>query len=298
MPVKQYAPRIRLSQAEYNMIIKQRKSGVQPTDEPQELQTRILLFDIETAPATGYYWRRYDENITQPQVIHEGYMLCYSAKWLGDPVTMIDSLPYYEQEYGADPKDDSTIIRSLWKLLDQADIVIAHNGKKFDLRYFNARCAYHKITPPSPYKIVDTLKLARSLFNFPSNKLNDLAEYLGIGQKEETGGFKLWRDVVSGDAESWETMCTYCIHDTDLLEEVYLRLRGWDKMAPSVAVFFPDSELHCLVCGSTDLQQGHPVYTSKSSFDSYQCNCCGHWNRMSINNFNRKKRESLMMNVL
>ena len=74
-------------------------------------------------------------------------------------------------------------------MFDEADVVIAHNGDKFDMRKANARFGHYE--PPMPVQQVDTLKVARKYFKFESNKLGDLGEHLGLGNKEVTGGFAL-----------------------------------------------------------------------------------------------------------
>lgn len=116
------------------------------------------------------------------QVVSEGYTLCYSAKWLGKKNVLFDAMPFYG-EYKVGSENDFSVVKSLWDLLDKADIVIAHNCQDFDVPMMNSRFVFNDLRPPSPYKIVDTLKIARQNFRFPSNKLDDLGEYLGLGRK-------------------------------------------------------------------------------------------------------------------
>ena len=49
----------------------------------------------------------------------------------------------------------------IFATLDEADIVVAHNAKKFDNRVAAARFMYHGFLPPSPFKTVDTPLAAR-----------------------------------------------------------------------------------------------------------------------------------------
>jgi len=63
-------------------------------------------------------------------------------------------------------EDDERIVNSLWKLFDEADIIIAHNGGNFDIPNMNTRFIVNKLPPPSAYQMIDTLKVARKGFGF------------------------------------------------------------------------------------------------------------------------------------
>ena len=135
----------------------------------------------------------------------------------------------------------------------------------------------HGMEPTSHIQEVDTLKLARKHFAFKSNRLNDVCEVLGIGVKVSTGGHKLWRDIIEKqDPKAWTKMKTYNIHDVELLEKLYLKLRPWTTSHPNLAVIAdrPDA---CPKCG--DDKAGMVIrgykYTTVSARASYRCNACG-----------------------
>lgn len=261
----------------------------------QDLSKKILFIDIETAPSKGYYWSRYNNNVSQNQVISEGYILCYAYKWLGEPVQS-DSLPKYKYLYSKDHENDYELVYSIRELLNQAEVVIAHNGDKFDRKKINTRLVFHDMQPILPYRSVDTLKIARGMFKFPSNRLDDLGAYLGLGRKIDTGGFELWVKCMDGNQEAWNNMVTYCENDVELLERVYLKLRTWDKKHPNMGVYYDDGKMHCTVCGSTDLERSERVYTNSSAFSGWVCKNCGHHNRDRINSLSKDTRKNLLMN--
>ena len=231
---------------------------------------RILLFDIETAPHLAYVWRCFKENIAPAQMIQHTTVLCWAAKWLGEKKVFFDSV---------DPNnytDDRRICQSLWDLVNEGDIIVAHNGIAFDHKTMRARWVQHGIPPPSPYQMVDTCKLAQKQFNFPRSKLESICQYLGIGGKAHHEGFALWVGCMNGDPKAWATMKRYNIKDVRLLEEVYLRLRSWDKRHPNVSLEY-DDVMRCIVCGSTDIKpELNDTRTSASLFFSYRCGSCGH----------------------
>ena len=131
---------------------------------------KILVFDIETSFMENYTWGTFKQDIAINQIKNDWNMICWSAKWLFSDEVIHDRLTGKESRR----KDDKRITKSLWKLLDEADIVIAHNGDAFDIKKANARFLYHDLELPSPYRSIDTLKIARRNFKITSNKLDYL----------------------------------------------------------------------------------------------------------------------------
>lgn len=246
---------------------------------------RILIFDIETSPELGYVWGRFKQFLAPVQVKQRSFMLTWSAKWLGEEEAMADAIPYHrpmhwvgfdeEGAYGGvrgdyKEEDDREIVASMWSLLDSADVVVAHNGLRFDLPYLNSRFAYHNLGMPSPFKVVDTCKIAKKYFRFPANSLKELGIYLGIEVPKLDTDFQLWIDCMEGKKEAWEYMVEYNRYDVKLLEEVYLRLRSYDKSAPNLALYFDDDILRDPVTGSTEVVEDGFAYTAQSKFQSYK----------------------------
>lgn len=260
-----------------------------------ETEPKVMVFDIETSPFAAYAWRRFKENIGQSQVIKEGQVLCWAAKELGS-TSSVFSGPNNPKRW-EDPETELQILQDAWDMMDQADVLIAHNGKKFDVPTLYARFLKHGMGPPSPFKIVDTLLIARSMFRFPSNSLASLASYLGLSPKVDTGGFQLWRDCMAGDAAAWSKMQLYNIQDVDLLEEVYMKLRAWDKQHPNLNLMSGAQELRCPVCLSTSMsKKDKKAYTGVSSFDTYQCGHCGKWSRVGTAN-KIERKENVLRNI-
>lgn len=232
---------------------------------------RILIFDIETSPELGYVWGRFKQFLAPVQVKQRSFMLTWSAKWLGEEEVFDDAiLNYRSTSTGFGEKDDYEIVVSMWKLLDAADVVVAHNGIRFDLPYLNSRFAYHNLGMPSPFKVVDTCKIAKKYFRFPANSLKELGIYLGIEVPKLDTDFQLWIDCMEGKKEAWEYMVEYNVYDVKLLEEVYLRLRSYDKSAPNVALYYNDDLLRDPVTGSTDVVEDGFAYTASSKFKAYK----------------------------
>ena len=206
-------------------------------------------------------------------------ILCWRAKWLGKRGIIGASLPDYEL-YEADTEDDYHVLYDLHPLLNEADVVVAHNAARFDVPKVNARMLAHRLRPPSPYRIVDTLRMARSHFSFYSYKLNDLAVALGLGKKLPTGGFGLWRACLEGQPEAWAKMGRYCEQDVRLLEKVFLRLRPYVSRLPNPGTY--TGEFCCSKCGSNDVQRRGYAHTNLTKFQRYVCRKCGGWSRARV----------------
>jgi len=239
------------------------------------MSKKILLFDIETASNIAYVWGKWEQNVIAYQ--KEWYMLSFSAKWLGEKKYITKGLCDYKS-FKKDRTDDKELVKDLWELFNEADIIIAHNGDSFDIKKSNARFAYHKLNPPAPYKTVDTKKVAKKYFSFNSNSLTDLGEHFKLGKKLETGGFDLWLGCMAGDKKSWKTMLDYNKQDVVLLEKVYLKLRNWMTNHPRLEEN-KEGEYICSVCGGKHMQKRGFGITRTSRYQRLQCQSCGAWDR-------------------
>lgn len=237
---------------------------------------KILFFDIETMANLGYVWGKWEQDVIQFK--EHWYFLSFAYKWLGEKKTYVCSLPDYPV-YKKDKTNDYQLVKALWKLFDEADVVVAHNGASFDVKKANAKFIKHGLKPPRPYKVVDTKTIAKRYFRFDSNKLDDLGEYFNLGRKINTGGFELWIGCATGDKKSWKKMCDYNIQDVILLEKVYLKMLPYVTNHPNLNLL-QDTTHCCPNCSSHRLQKrGTAIVGRTSIVQRYQCNECGAWSQ-------------------
>lgn len=240
-----------------------------------KINARILVLDIEVAPLVSYHWRRWGQNIHADQTIHDNWpIITWSAKWLFD--SKIISMKMTPEE--AKTRDDLRLVKGLWSLIEETDIVIAHNGIKFDMRMINGRFLLHGLTPPSSYQIIDTLRATRKSIALPSYKLDDIAAYLGFEGKIKTD-FTWWANFMNGDPAAIDKMQEYNDKDILVLEEVYLAIRPWIKPHPNLGLFVEDRSASCPACGSTHLSYIGNYTTYVNQYDEYRCGGCGHISR-------------------
>lgn len=231
---------------------------------------KILIYDIETAPMRAFVWKRYKENISLEQTISESFMLCWAAKWLYDEEVMGDCLTPEECK----GENDSRIVFSLYNLIDEADIIIAYNGKNFDIPYMNQRFLHYSLPPYSPVNVIDPYETAKNVFRFSSNKMDNIATNLGLQNKIKTD-FSLWKGCMDGDQTSLDNMLKYNKQDVVVLEEIYCSLLPWIKHHPNMANYSNDKEV-CVKCGSKLIDTiDRYFYTPSGKYQLYQCGDCG-----------------------
>src|SRR3990167_899332 len=223
---------------------------------------QIALFDIETTPNLGWTWGKYEQDVIEFE--QQSYMLCFSVKWLNSPKIETYSLPDFStwQKEVKDKSriwykhDDKELVMKLWQVMGEADVIVAHNGNDFDLKYTRGRMLVHELNPPPESKTVDTLKLARRHFKFPSNKLDDIGRDLDVGRKLPHTGFHLWLGCMRGDPDCWKLMQRYNKQDVALLERVYLKIRPWATNHPNINIFKEEPPpTACPKCGSSHIRR-------------------------------------------
>lgn len=235
-------------------------------------EPKILCFDIETSPILAYVWDLKDQTVSLGQIKEDWQIIAWAAKWLGEPKSKIR----YEDQRRNKELNDRALLTHIWKLLNEADIVITQNGKNFDSKKLNARFMLHGMPPPSPYQHLDTYQIVKKVARFTSHKLEYLTDKLNIRYKKlshkEFPGFSLWAECLKGNQKAWKAMERYNKHDVLSTEELYLNIQGWtDKSAPAAHL------LGCKRCGGCDLQERGFHLNKKGRFQRYQCQGCGGW---------------------
>ena len=279
-PVSTNGYRPRLSKDEYDTILALRAGWIPGVGERPKIfngstsssPAKVLILDIETAPLKSYTWGLWQQNVAICQIIADWFMLTWSAKWLFEDEIFSDKLTSKE----ALDQDDKRISKTIWKLLDEADIVIAHNAYRFDIRRLNTRFLINGLDAPMPYQVIDTLEHVKKRFGMASNKLDYITKLLGLERKMDTGGFELWDKCVQGDSKALKKMEDYNIKDVKILEDVYLRIRSWIKPHPNIGLFIDGDVTICPVCSSNHITfSKKPYATTACLYQLFRCDDCG-----------------------
>lgn len=254
---------------------------------------KILLFDIETAPIVAHIWSIWsDSGVGLNQIVNDWHLLSWSAKWLDDPPSKI---MYQDQRNAKDVSDDKKLLKRIWELLDEADIVITQNGIEFDQKKLNARFILNGMQKPSTFKHIDTRKIASKHFAFTSNKLEYMTSKLCTKYKKlkhkQFPGHEMWTECLKGNKAAWKAMEKYNKYDVLALEELYKKLIPWDSTI-NFNLYHDSEEVVC-TCGSTSFRHKGYHYTNTGKFKRYKCNECGKETRSRENLFSKEKRKSL-----
>lgn len=276
--------------------------GVLPYDDtapPQKDGPKILVLDVETAAAEVLTFGRFKQNIGQANILKEGgWLLCAAWRWLGSNQT--DSMWLSPEQI--ETADDSDLILKLYDLMEQASAIVAHHAVGFDHKMIQTRSVYHGFGALPAVKVIDTLVMAKKNLRLPSNRLDSIGDYFGLGRKIETGGIDLWKRVQQGDEDAMLRMVEYCEQDVDLLYDVYLKLRAVGNAANfNAGLYFKNDEeptVRCPTCGSKDLRKtGREVMTTLSTFEEYVCNDCGSIHRNRQTSTTKEDRKVLLSAV-
>lgn len=230
---------------------------------------RQLVIDIETRPLLAYTFALRDQNIGINQIKERDGMLSFASRWHGERKTEFCAA----WEVG-----EKRLITRAAELLDEADVVIGWNSKRFDVRWIQAQLARVGRKRVSPFTNVDLMLSARRFFKLPSYKLDYVAQFLGVGRKVKTGGFDLWAEVMDGDPAARRRMRAYNIGDTTITDAVYTRLLalGWVHGLPNAAI---DGGHVCTTCGGENLQARGYRHTLTRSYRAWCCKDCGSWSQ-------------------
>lgn len=256
---------------------------------------KILIYDIETTYHLAAVFQFYGQNIGHSQVIDYGWMISFAAKWVGQ-----DEVMYHE--YRGNKGNDKALTKKLMALFDEADVVIAHNGRAFDTKTAKGRALKHGLKPPSPFKVADTMLIAKNEFKLPRNSLEYLADHLGVtpkGKHKNFPGIELWVECRKGNEEAWEEMREYNIQDVDTLEEVYYALRPWATQHPNLGIFLEQSRPVCPKCASPEVKMiTKPICTNTQQYQGYECKNCGGMMRGRTTIASKEKRKSMIVHAV
>lgn len=218
----------------------------------------------------SYLWDLKADYVNPQMVIQHSYFLTWAAKWADDDEVIAQRLTGQEAKDG----DDARIVGKLAALVREADIVVGHNGDRFDLPKLNARIAVHGLDPLGNVRSIDTLKKARQAFKFASNRLDELAQVLGLEVKNDTT-FDLWRRCMAGDVPALKEMDAYCRQDVVVLQQVFEALKPHVKGLPRLVDAGQYGQRVCPSCGSSELVADGVHRTNASTFRRFRCEGCG-----------------------
>lgn len=257
---------------------------------PAQIGPKILFIDIETKPILAHVWRLFDQNVGLNQIQEDWSILSYCAKWKGS-----DEVIYEDLQGSEDFEDDSKLLGNLWKLMNEADIIVGQNSKRFDVKKINARLVLNGYPKPSTFRQIDTLNIAKAQFGFTSNKLQYMTDQLCTKYKKlehgKFAGHLLWSECMKNNPEAWAEMKLYNINDVLSLEELYDILSSWDNTLPNFDVYVDE------ILDRSVWEEDGFHYSNVGKYKRYRNKVTGVQRRSRVNLLTKDKRESLLANI-
>lgn len=214
---------------------------------PERQAPRELYIDIETSPNLALlYDLRVSSGYVNPEMIlKDWFIISWSAEWMNcfghknfsgvvEPKAARNwALSWME---GTESRPDGKILRPLRDLMDEADLIWWHNGNRFDRKKINTRLKINGIKPPEKYKMIDTLTVAKGVFAFASNKLDEINKRVG-----NNGKFAVdlddWKACLKGDKKTLEKIVKYNVGDVKEGIALVKEMREWITPFPKLAKY-------------------------------------------------------------
>jgi hypothetical protein len=251
------------------------RSRAKVVDKPEH---RVLVLDIENGPNIAAVWGLWDQNISTDMIHESSSVICFAAKWQGT-----DEVFFFSDYHDG----HDLMVAAAWELLNEATAVIHYNGDAHDIKHLNREFLLAGLRPPSPYKNIDLLKIIRQRFKFPSNKLDYVAQRLGVGKKVKHPGYTMWKDAIYGTPEekaaAWALFRVYNIGDIYLTDDVYVEVRPWINSHPVIHVAQDIEVPTCYGCGSTNISDEGVDIVGSYIYPRYLCGGCNSWMRGTTN---------------
>ena len=229
-----------------------------------------LFYDIETSQYEVRTWRiGYKINLSYENVKKLAKIICISWKWENED--KIHNLSW------DDDMNDKQMIQEFIQELNKADEIVAHNGDRFDIKWIRTRAMYHRLPMNAYYRSLDTLKKAKAHFNLPNNRLDTIAQFLGVGAKVKHEGVKMWDEVQDNDRTALKDMINYCNGDIIILEDCYFVMQNYIKHNIHIGVNAGGEKYTCPACGSENVILYKNNFTAIGTIKrQMECNVCSY----------------------
>lgn len=240
------------------------------------MKPKILIYDLEVSPTLAWTYGHWKTNVLKveqnPSIMSISW--CWYDDELEEQEVLHANMAMIPRKRGTTGPE--ALVKLIHGLFDEADFVVAHNAYKFDNKIATTAFIKYNLTPPSPYKTVDTLRVARSVGRFGSNSLDSLCTLFGIGTKSDVKHSDIWYRCLAGDQEAWELLRVYNNQDVVMLYKLYEKLRPYVKNHPNLGDIGQIDGV-CPKCGSAHLEKRGFNMRRNGKVQRYQCKNCGGW---------------------
>lgn len=248
-------------------------------------QPKICYLDIEKSFNISGHFGAWSQNLRQEAKFRESHILSYCYTFNDDEDIKGSIIPSKElkddfinclMEGKVHTTVDELLVLELWALFNNSDVIVAYNGRGFDVKEIQARFLMYGLPPTTPVKVIDPLLIVKDKFRLPFKSLKYVAEFLGVTQKLENNGNDLWKKATMGDEQALEDMFIYNKGDIITLREVYKKIQGWGNSGANLALYNDEHTSLCPHCSSDDVYsiEGKFAYTAHRKYSLFRCNNC------------------------
>ena len=145
------------------------QSRLKPSVAQGDKVPRTLFWDLESSLLEGYFFRIWQENIPMRRIKKQSHLLSASFSYNNDVV----------QGYRLTPEqvktgDDFDVVRKMVEAINNCDLMVTFNGKRFDVKLLNTRALFWGLPPVKSPKHIDLFEQSKRVFKFPSNSMQTL----------------------------------------------------------------------------------------------------------------------------
>lgn len=238
-------------------------------------QPRVLYWDLETSYVKANLWRTGKQYVSHDQIAKGQVtkIICIGYKWEDEKRARVI-------EWDNKKQDSKQAIKKFIKILETADLAIAHNGNRFDKKVLNAQAILNALPPINWPSTDDSLLMARRHFSFPSYRLDYLAKtFLGTGK--DPMSFVDWETILEGPTQkvrdkALRKMVKYCAKDVVVLQGVVEAMRSYVDSTVNRSIIINGNRDGCPSCGSTSVQYNGFRTTKAGRYRRMLCASCGH----------------------
>lgn len=234
---------------------------------------KVLFYDIETTPLQVWTFSLGKTVLSHKQLVEGKYsaydIISISYMWEHENKAHV-------LDWGWDKQDSSKMIKEFDKVLKQADIAIAQNGDRFDIKHLNT-LRLIKNLPPFPESLMstdDTLKQMKKYFYFPSYSLDYVSKLFDLGGKMKMD-LQDWVNIVEKkDKKSFDRMLRYNKKDVRDLKKLYKKIEP--HIIPKLnKAMFTDNEMACRTCGSSNIHKNGTRVLGNTKYQTFYCRSHG-----------------------
>jgi len=226
----------------------------------------ILFYDIETTPMRIWTFSLGKTILSHKQIVKGDKLdiICICYKWAHQSKPHKLHWGYYKQ-------DSKKMIEDFDKIIKKADVAIAQNGDRFDVRHINTQRMLHDLPPMPDWRLRtdDLLKQMRKYFYFPSYSLDYVSKLL-LGQGKVKMELEDWTDILEKkDKKKFNKMIDYCAKDVTDMEKIWNRLKS--HIIPKFNYSAYQGIMSCRVCGSEQVKKHGSRTQGKTRYIKFEC---------------------------